>query len=84
MISEIILTEMDSIGEIGLINLFATILLFNDDVHRNALAEIVHDQSGKDFLHCGGIRPRARSSPPVKSGMDPAIFFTRIVDKSTF
>ena len=49
MVPEIILTEMDSIGKIGLINPFATILLFNDNVHGDALAEIVHDQPGKDF-----------------------------------
>ncbi len=38
MVPEIILTEMDSIGEIGLINPFATILLFYDNVHGDALA----------------------------------------------
>ena len=55
MVSEIILTEMDSIGKIGLINPFATILLFYDNVHGDALAEIIHDQPGKDFLLCGRV-----------------------------
>ena len=60
MVPELILTEMDSIGIISLINPFATILLFNDNVHGDALAEIVHDQPGKDFLLCSGVLLRVQ------------------------
>jgi len=60
MVSEIILTEMDSIGKISLINPFATILLFYDNVHGDALAEIVHDKPGKDFLLCGRVLLRVQ------------------------
>jgi hypothetical protein len=51
---------MDSIGKISLINPFATILLFYDNVQGDALAEIVHDKPGKDFLLCGRVLLRVQ------------------------
>lgn len=53
--SEIIFADMDGIGEIDLVEPFPAILLRDHYSHGDTFTEVIHGQSGIDFLHGCGI-----------------------------